>query len=223
MPNYFNIDAAFASSKTNECFVFVKDKYVVLNYAPGFKKKEIMTGPRKIVEGFPMLKDTIFENGIDCAFDTTRNNETFIFSGNQCVKTTAPQSTNARLLSGPMLITAMFPTLIGTGFENGIESSTRSINNDTTINLFKGDELVVFDMYSNSLVDRMKISAHYRIFVGTVFESGIDAAFNTHVKDEVIVFKGQYYAHYNIRTNQFLNGYIKRIHDYWPALHGILQ
>ncbi|KAK2366845.1 hypothetical protein QL285_080181 [Trifolium repens] len=70
-----------------------------------------------------MFANTIFENQIDCAFDTTDNNA-FFFSGDQCVKTTAPQSTNARLVSGPMLITAMFPTLIGTGFENGINAGT---------------------------------------------------------------------------------------------------
>jgi hypothetical protein len=38
MPKYFDIDAAFCSEKTNECYIFVKDKYVVLNYAPGGKK-----------------------------------------------------------------------------------------------------------------------------------------------------------------------------------------
>jgi hypothetical protein len=71
MPKYFDIDAAFCSEKTNECYIFVKDKYVVLNYAPGGKKREIITGPKKIVDGFPMFAKTIFENGIDCAFETT--------------------------------------------------------------------------------------------------------------------------------------------------------
>jgi hypothetical protein len=61
-----NNDAAFCSAKTNECYIFVKDKYAVLKDT-GEKNKDIITGPRKISDGFPMFKNTIFENRITCA------------------------------------------------------------------------------------------------------------------------------------------------------------
>jgi hypothetical protein len=186
----------------------VKDKYVVLNYAPGGKKREIITGPKKIVDGFPMFAKTIFENGIDCAFETT-DNEAFIFCGNECAKTTAPKSRNARLLSGPMLITKMFPILRRTGFENGIDSATRSCYEDNNVYLFKGKERLALDIIDNKVIGRIKISSVYPPLLGTVFEQGIDAAFNTHDEDEAFIFKGKYYAHFNFRTKQFVNGFIK--------------
>jgi hypothetical protein len=217
-----NIDAAFCSTTINECYVFVKDKYVVLNYAPGKPKREIITGPKKIIDRFPMFANTIFENQIDCAFDTTDNNAYF-FSGDQCVKTTAPQSTNARLVSGPMLITAMFPTLIGTGFENGINAAMRN-HSQTLIHLFKGDNQVVLNLITYELLNHatMKISKAFPPFTGTVFESGIDAAFNAHFNREFYIFKGHYYGEFDLYTEQFINGFIKRIDEDWPALDGIL-
>lgn len=53
MPN--NIDAAFCSSKFNECFVFARGKYVVVNYAPGEKKNQIISGPTNYVDGFSVV------------------------------------------------------------------------------------------------------------------------------------------------------------------------
>jgi hypothetical protein len=67
--------------------MLVKEKYVVLNYAPEEENKYIMNGPIHITGGFPVFSKTIFENGIDCAFDIEDDdNEAFIFSGNQCAQ-----------------------------------------------------------------------------------------------------------------------------------------
>jgi hypothetical protein len=219
-----SIDAAFHSANDRECYIFVKDKYVVVNYAPGGQKKDIIVAPKKIVDGFPMFKNTIFANGIDCAFDT-KENQTFIFSGNQCAKTDRPPySTNARLILGPIPINAMFPCLIGTVFENGIDATMRSTNDlNSRAFIFKGDNWGDLDIYSNHLYYNMKISAAIPKFYGTVFESGVDAALNLHGNKEVYLFKGKYYAHYDFSTQNFLNGLIKGIRNDWPALHGILQ
>ncbi|XP_024642218.1 albumin-2 [Medicago truncatula] len=108
MPNYI-IGPPLRSFPLNESYMFMKKKYVVLNYAPGEEKKDITNGPNRIIDGFPMLDNTIFENGIDCALDI-KHNKAFIFSGNQCAKIKyAPNSTDSRLLSGPIPIAAMFP------------------------------------------------------------------------------------------------------------------
>jgi hypothetical protein len=67
--------------------MFVKDKSVVLTYAPEEENGYIiMNGPIH-TDGFPVLSKTILENGIDCTFDINdEDNEAFIFSGNQCAK-----------------------------------------------------------------------------------------------------------------------------------------
>jgi hypothetical protein len=45
----------------------VKGKYVVLNYEMG--KRDIVSGPVHIADGFSIFANTIFETRIDCAFD----------------------------------------------------------------------------------------------------------------------------------------------------------
>lgn len=219
------VDAAFRSSRQNECYVFVKDKFVVLNYAPGAKKNEILDGPVHIVDGFPVLAKTPFENGIDCAFETDHN-EAFIFSGNQCARIDyAPHSTNARIISGPTTITTIFSCLRGTTLENGVDAAIRSVNKH--VYLFKGDEYYCIDYQSERVVTNHYIRNGFPSLVGTVFESGIDASFASHVKDEAYIFKGNYYARINVApgTNDdyIVGGRIKRILDDWPSLSSLLQ
>ncbi|KEH26259.1 putative Hemopexin-like domain-containing protein [Medicago truncatula] len=223
-----SVDAAFCSSKENECYVFVKNKYVVVNYAPGGKKNQIIKGPDNITDGFPMFVNTVFQWKIDSSFDT-EDNLAYLFSGDQCVKIDySPNSPeNARLLEGPGPIIAMFPCLKGTIFENGIDAAARH-NTDHCASLFKGDECCVINFRSNKLfLSTQKITIYFPLFLGTVFEGGIDAAFNFNpVNRDVYFFKGRYYAHINLGngfpTRLFINGYIKLIRDEWPALRSIL-
>ncbi|KEH26121.1 putative Hemopexin-like domain-containing protein [Medicago truncatula] len=220
MPNA--IDAAFCSSKANECYIFVKQKYMVVNYAPGGQKKDIISAPTNIAGGFPMFANTIFKYKIDCSFDTG-DNVAFFFSGDQCAKTSyTPNSlAKARLLQGPMPIKTMFPALKGTTFESGIDAILRS-HKENHVHLFKGDRRCHFNFKSNTVTGNSSISKYFPPLLGTVFEKGIDAAFNTHFENEVFIFKDQYYLHYNIKDDKFLNGYIKLISDDWPALRRIL-
>ncbi|GKV05463.1 hypothetical protein SLEP1_g17472 [Rubroshorea leprosula] len=76
------INAAFRSSDDhqNEAYLFMKNEYVLLNYAPGTTDDKIVNGPLLICDGFPSLTDTAFgENGIDCAFACNGGAEAFIF------------------------------------------------------------------------------------------------------------------------------------------------
>lgn len=219
-----SIDAAFSSSVANECYIFVKDKYVVVNYAPGGKKKDIIKGPENIVDGFPMFARTLFQYQIDSSFDTG-NNVVYFFAGDQCVKTeyTPDSPAKARLLEGPSPIIKMFPCLKGTVFENGIDAIVTAPNKEYVF-LFKGNQKGDLLFNSNSIEYIQKISDYYTFqpFFGTVFEGGIDAAFNTQVNNEIYIFKGNDYAHYNMVTRQFLNGIIKEVSVEWPALKSIL-
>jgi len=69
--------------------------------------------------------------------------------------------------------------------------------NPTCVYLFKGDQAGTLGFNSNTTVDIAKICDYSTFipFIGTVFEGGIDAAFNSHVGYEVLIFKGPYYAH----------------------------
>ncbi|KAL5079896.1 hypothetical protein RYX36_008317 [Vicia faba] len=221
------IGAAFRSSKHNECFVFVDDKYVVLNYAPGGRKDRILKGPQHIVAGFPVLARTPFENGINCAFET-QHNEAYIFSGDHCARIDyAPHSTHhAKIHRGPTKITNVFTCLRGTAFEHGIDAAIRTLN--TRVLLFKGDAYALMDYHTDSIHANHYIRTGFKTLVGTVFENGIDAAFKSDKNDEAYIFKQQYYACVNIDQGHpigghLLGGRVKRIHDDWNALRGIMQ
>ncbi|RHN63329.1 Albumin-2 [Medicago truncatula] len=68
-PGYIN--AAFRSSRNNEAYFFMNDKYVLLDYAPGTPNDEVLNGPEFVRDGFRSLAHTVFGSyGIDCAFDT---------------------------------------------------------------------------------------------------------------------------------------------------------
>ncbi|XP_004488690.1 albumin-2-like [Cicer arietinum] len=217
-----SIDAAYRSSVHNECYIFVKERYVVVNYNPGGKKEKIIHGPKHISDGFPMLIGTEFEKGIDCAFDGD-NNEAYIFSGKYGGKI---DYVNLTLLKDKTPIKDMFPSLKDTKLVNGIDAGIRSTGKD--VFLFKGDEYVRIDYQSELVKSNKYIRTGFQSLVGTVFEFGIDAAFASHVQNEAYIFKGDYYARINVAPGTasgdfIVGGRIKRIHDDWPALHSILK
>ncbi|KAM7486059.1 hypothetical protein LguiA_002068 [Lonicera macranthoides] len=76
------IDAAFASSQDDEAYIFKGDQYALINFAPGKTNDYLLNPPKKITLGFPSLKGTIFEDGLDAAFSAKEINEAYIFKGN---------------------------------------------------------------------------------------------------------------------------------------------
>ncbi|KAJ9134882.1 hypothetical protein P3X46_032127 [Hevea brasiliensis] len=65
------INAAFQSARNrDEVYLFMKNEYVLVNYAPGTTNDRVINGPLLICDGFPSLTDTAFaEFGVDCAFE----------------------------------------------------------------------------------------------------------------------------------------------------------
>ncbi|KAL5064661.1 hypothetical protein RYX36_026398 [Vicia faba] len=223
---YHNIDAAFRSPKLNECYIFVKEKFIVLNYAPGETKKDVIEAPSLISKG-SMIAQIPFVNVIDCAFNAEAN-DGYIFSGNQCakMKVAAHSSECSLLTAGNIPIPVMFPCLKDTPLINGIDAAIRST--EKHVFLFKGAEYYVIDFHSEDIISHGSIGNGFRSLVGTVFEYGIDAAFSSHVKDEAYIFKGEYFARINFAPNKtdgdfIVGGRIKLINDVWPALYDILH
>ncbi|XP_027364777.1 uncharacterized protein LOC113871883 [Abrus precatorius] len=219
------INAAFRSSRKNEAYIFMRNEYALLNYAPGTTDDKIVNGPLLICDGYPSLTATAFgEYGIDCAFNTD-GNQAVIFSSNLCALIDyAPGTTDDKKLSGPMTIAAMFPFFKDTVFENGIDAAFRSSRSYEAY-LFKGDQYALINYNTKNLIAIRKITEGFYSLRGTIFASGIQAAFASHRTDEAYIFKGTQYALINFApgtTNDYIIGGVQPMLPNWPSLRSIL-
>ncbi|KAF5952132.1 hypothetical protein HYC85_010076 [Camellia sinensis] len=224
------INAAFRSSRTNEAYLFMKNEYVLLNYAPGTTNDKRLNGPLFICDGYSSLAGTAFaEYGIDCAFGSHNRDEAFIFSGNLCAQINyAPGTTNDKIIKGPMTITAMFPFFKGTVFKNGVDAAFEATT-EYEAYLFKDNQYALINYGSNShRIAIRTITQGFASLKNTMFESGIDAAFASHRTNEAYLFKKDYYALINFApgtTNDYIIGGVtgvKKIREHWPSLSNIL-
>ncbi|KAF5933739.1 hypothetical protein HYC85_029910 [Camellia sinensis] len=221
------INAAFRSSRPNEAYLFMKNEYVLLNYAPGTTNDKVLFGPRFICDGYPSLAGTAFaEHAIDCAFGSYNRDEAFIFSGNLCAQINyAPHTPNDKIIKGPMTITAMFPFFKDTVFKNGVDAAFEAMTRyGYEAYLFKDNQYAHINYDSNYLLNPIRIITQgFPSLKNTMFESGIDAAFASHRTNEAYLFKKDYYALINFAprtTNDYIS--VKKISDHWPSLRNIL-
>lgn len=138
------IDAAFTASTKNEAYIFRSNIYALINFDEG----KIIHGPKLITDSFCSLKNTIFAKGIDAAFTSCKENEAYLFRGNQyALINFKPGTTEDYIIQGPKNITESFHSLKDTIFENGLDaafSSSKTTEEETyaLINeayIFKGD------------------------------------------------------------------------------------
>ncbi|KOM24688.1 hypothetical protein LR48_Vigan2430s000100 [Vigna angularis] len=119
----------------------------------------------------------------------------------------------------------MFPVLKNTVFADGIDSAFRSTEGKE-VYLFKGNKYVRIAYDSKQLVGNIRnISDGFPVLYGTIFESGIDACFASHVESEAYLFKGDKYVRIKFtpgQTDDTLVGDVTPILDGWPVLRGIL-
>lgn len=230
------IDAAFRSSRQNEAYIFMKNEYIIFDYAPTGSpstRDKVVKGPALISEGFPSLKETSFtEYGIDCAFGSHDVNESFIFSGNLCAHISF---VNDRIIAGPMKIRKMFPFFKKTVFETGVDAAFESSTTKYEAYLFKGDQYVVINYGGGGGSPPRLVTATRSITQGfgslrnTVFERGIDAAFASHRNNEAYLFKGDSFALIKFSPtaaaaamNDSIVGGVKKILPNWPSLQPVL-
>lgn len=223
------INAAFRSSSTNEAYLFMKNEYVRIDYAPRTTDDRVLNGPLLICEGYPSLAGTAFaEHGIDCAFGSYDTNEAFIFSGNLCAQINyAPGTTDDKIIRGPMTIAAMFPFFKGTVFESSVDAAF-DVTTKYEAYLFKDNQyaLINYNGSDSKLIAIRIINEGFPRLKNTIFESGIDAAFASHYSSvEAYLFKGDSYALINYApgtTGDYIIGGVKKILPNWPSLCDIL-
>lgn len=220
------IDAAFRSSRVNEAYMFMKNKYIQENYAPGTTNDHVVNGPLPISTGFPSLAGTKFGDvGIDCAFGVPGTNYAFIFSGDLCAKIKyAPGTTNDHIVQGPMTIAQMFPFFKNTVFDKGLDAAFESTRENEAY-IFRGKYYSRINYDEGRLITTRPITDGFPCLENTIFESGIGAAFASHLNNEAYLFKEKYYARLYFTpgaTNDKLMGGVREIYDYWPSLRGIL-
>lgn len=152
------IDAAFTVSKKNEAYIFRSNIYAHINFHEG----KIMQGPELTTDGFYSLKNTIFAKGIDAAFTSSRENEAYLFRGNQYALINFKKD---YIIQGPKNITESFHSLKHTIFENGLDAAfSSSLKFEAFI--FKSDEAYIFKGDTYALIDFAPGSTKDKIIQG---------------------------------------------------------
>ncbi|BAT96662.1 hypothetical protein VIGAN_08363700 [Vigna angularis var. angularis] len=131
------IDCSF-DTEASEAYVFSGNLCAYIDYAPGTTNDKILAGPTTIAEMFPVLRDTVFADGIDSAFRSTRGKEVYLFKGNKYVRIAYDSK---QLVGNIRNIGDGFPVLKGTVFESGIDACFAS-HKEPEAYLFKGDKYV---------------------------------------------------------------------------------
>ncbi|EYU13405.1 fucose-binding lectin II [Photorhabdus aegyptia] len=121
-------------------YFFKGSQYVKFNIA----KAKVTDGPKSIAEGWPGLKGTEFENGIDAAIELTTNSVCF-FKGSDCIDYVVNSHTIKRKsISDRWEVTKKYPE-----FSKNLDAAAWRIN--SAIALFKDNHYMVFNPPSNTV------------------------------------------------------------------------
>ncbi|KAK7354921.1 hypothetical protein VNO80_14163 [Phaseolus coccineus] len=223
IPNSNYINSAFRSSRMNEVYFFIYDKYMRLYYTPGQTQTndQVLIDLRNIDDDFASLHGTHFgAYGINCSFDT-EGNKAYIFSDKICAYI---DYVNDKILSLKG-IGDMFPVLEDTVFENGIDSAFKS-SRGKEVYLFQGNKYCCMDYDSKQLVEPIRnITDGFPLMKDTMFEDGIDPSFASHNENQAYLFKGENYVLINFipgTTQHTFMDVVKPIVDGWSSFRDIL-
>ncbi|KMW72207.1 photopexin B [Photorhabdus luminescens subsp. luminescens] len=121
-------------------YFFKGSQYVKFNIA----KAKVTDGPKFISEGWPGLKGTEFENGIDAATEFTTNIVCF-FKGSDCIDYTV----NSHTIKQNSIAARWGITKKYTEFSTNLDAAVQRIS--SRIDLFKGGNYIRFNLKSNSI------------------------------------------------------------------------
>ncbi|KAK9939207.1 hypothetical protein M0R45_015913 [Rubus argutus] len=138
----YGIDCAFGSHNPDqdEAFIFSGNLCAQIKYAPGTTDDRVIKGPKTITGMFPFFERTVFQSGVDAAFESSRKDEAYLFRDNQY----ALINYNSGNLIHVQLITDGFPSLKNTIFESGFDAAFASHRTNEAY-LFKGDSYALIN------------------------------------------------------------------------------
>ncbi|KAF7145291.1 hypothetical protein RHSIM_Rhsim04G0165600 [Rhododendron simsii] len=142
------IDSAFGSHYGDEAFIFSGNLCAQINYAPRTTNDKIIKGPMTITAMFPLFKGTVFESGVDAAFEATNKGEAYLFRDNQYALIN--YSSDSKLIE-VRPITQGFPSLENTIFESGIDAAFASHRTNEAY-IYKGDSYALFNFAPSTTV-----------------------------------------------------------------------
>ncbi|KAI8560650.1 hypothetical protein RHMOL_Rhmol04G0274200 [Rhododendron molle] len=145
------IDSAFGSRYGDEAFIFSGNLCAQINYAPGTTNDKIIKGPMTINAMFPLFKGTVFENGVDAAFEATNKGEAYLFKDNQYALTN--YSSDSKPIE-VRRITQGFPSLKSTIFESGIDAAFASHRTNEAY-IYKGDSYALINFAPGTTDDNI--------------------------------------------------------------------
>ncbi|QCE05058.1 Hemopexin-like repeat [Vigna unguiculata] len=101
----------YRSTRGKEVYLFKGNKYGRIAY----DSKQLVGTIRNISDGFPVLKGTIFENGIDACFASHKEGQAYLFKGEKYVRINfTPGDTHDTLVGDVRPILDGWPCLKGT-------------------------------------------------------------------------------------------------------------
>lgn len=200
------IESAFDFLHKDEVYLFITDRCLLINYAPGTTDDYIIKAPQSIGDVFPYLNETIFASGIDAAFPAYSKDEAYIFRSDIYALINFAAD-GGYIIQGPKKITDSFYSLKNTIFAKGIDAAFTSSREDQAY-IFRGNQYALINFAPGTTDDYIiygpkKISEGFHCLKGTIFEHGLDAAFSCrkdegfifkHRKSEAYIFKGDTYA-----------------------------
>ncbi|KAL2921173.1 Albumin-2 [Bienertia sinuspersici] len=130
------INCAFASHDVEVAYIFSGNMCAKWFYAPDSSNDKILEGPKPIVEMLPFFRGTLFENGVDAAFESSRPYEAYLFKGKYYARIN--YSANNGHLINLALIGQFWPCLRGTTYENGFDAAF-ALHATNEAYLFKGE------------------------------------------------------------------------------------
>ncbi|MDE9545550.1 fucose-binding lectin II [Xenorhabdus bovienii] len=140
LPIEFQINIDDVINLNGYLYFFKGSQYVKFDIA----KAKVIDGPKFIADGWPGLKGTEFESGIDAATEFTTNIVCF-FKGSDCIDYTVNSHTIKRnSISARWGITEKY-----TEFSTNLDAAVQRIN--SRIDLFKGSHYIRFNLKSNAI------------------------------------------------------------------------
>ncbi|XP_021732962.1 albumin-2-like [Chenopodium quinoa] len=206
--------------------VFIQNEYVVISYdSESPSKDQLVCGPLMICDGFPELYSTKFsDRGIDFAFGCHDVDEAFLFSCYECTKIKySPITFTGEVIIENRRYKEMFPCLKKINFGDPLYTAAFESTVANEAYILYNSRYVLFNYSEKKLTATGLITELFPCLCKTFFTSDIEAAFASHKRNQVYLFKGNSYVliQYNPANaddSKIIFGPEEVVPTKWPSL-----